>query len=289
MEPASAQRSDKRQVQTGGKREENQREENQRGENQRGENQRRENQRRQYLRALLLGAIGAGLVLLALRQGWARAEFTPPQPLPTQDIAVTGQDLAPAAGALALAAFACLAAVIATRGTVRRGVGVLLAGFGIGIAVAVSGSVRAATVLKAGASLAATSASSVSAGSTTSGSSSGSGAIVTAGSSGHAIMVGLPWRAAVIAGALAIIAGGLLTAWRGAHWPVMSSRYERPSSRDSGNAQGAGTDQEQPQEPVPGEGPGRVADSADMWESLTQGDDPTLEAANGAPGRRTAG
>jgi uncharacterized membrane protein (TIGR02234 family) len=245
-------------------------------------------QRREYLQALLLGAVGAGLVLLALRQGWARAEFTPPQPLPTQDIAVTGQDLAPAAGALALAALACLAAVIATRGKVRRGVGVLLAGFGAGVAVAVSGSVQAATVLKAAASLAATSASSVSTGSTTSGSSSGSGAVVTAGSSGHAIMVGIPWRAAVVAGALAIVAGGLLTAWRGARWPVMSSRYERPASRDSGIGQGSGTAQGQPQEQEPGEGPGRAADPAAMWESLTQGDDPTLEAVNGAPGGRTA-
>ena len=70
---------------------------------------------------LLAGAVGAGLVVLAVRQAWAHAVFTPPRPLPAQDIAVTGQQLVPLASALALAALACLAAVIATRSVLRRG------------------------------------------------------------------------------------------------------------------------------------------------------------------------
>ena len=45
---------------------------------------------------------------------------------------------------------------------------------------------------------------------------------MTGGSSVHAVMLGVPWRVAVFAGASAIIAAGLLTAWRGARWPVMS-------------------------------------------------------------------
>ena len=83
--------------------------------------------RREFGFVLLLGAVGAALVVFAVRQTWAQAIFTPPRPLPAQKISVTGQQLVPLAGALALAALACLAAVIATRSVVRRVVGALLA------------------------------------------------------------------------------------------------------------------------------------------------------------------
>ncbi|HYZ56897.1 MAG TPA: Trp biosynthesis-associated membrane protein, partial [Streptosporangiaceae bacterium] len=137
--------------------------------------------RRQFTLALLLGAAGAGLALLAVRQGWARAVYQAPRPLPSQSITVTGQDLVPAAGALALAGLACLAAVIATRGIVRRGAGVLLALCGAGTLAAVSGSMRAPSVLVAAATKASSSASVASggAGSTTGGTASVSGAVVT--------------------------------------------------------------------------------------------------------------
>ena len=78
--------------------------------------------RREFVLVLLAGAVGAGLVVLAVRQAWAQAIFTPPRPLPAQDISVTGQQLVPLASALALAALACLAAVIATRSVTRRAV-----------------------------------------------------------------------------------------------------------------------------------------------------------------------
>ena len=105
--------------------------------------------RREFGLVLLLGAAGAGLVVLAVRQGWAHAIFTPPRPLPAQDIAVTGQQLVPLAGALALAALACLAAVIATRSAARRAAGVLLAALGAGAAVAAGAGVSASGVLAA--------------------------------------------------------------------------------------------------------------------------------------------
>src|ERR1700690_1241709 len=93
--------------------------------------------RRELAFLLLLGAAGAGLVLLAARQGWAHVETTEPRPLPDNVAAVTGQTLVPVTGALALAALAGLAAVLATRRALRRIAGVVLAGFGVGIAVAV--------------------------------------------------------------------------------------------------------------------------------------------------------
>src|ERR1700751_2853238 len=105
--------------------------------------------RRKFGLVLLAGAVGAGLVVLAVRQAWAHAVFTPPKPLPAQDIAVTGQQLVPLASALALAALACLAGVIPTRRWPGRAVGVLLAVLGAATAAAVLVSLRASAVLAA--------------------------------------------------------------------------------------------------------------------------------------------
>jgi hypothetical protein len=66
-------------------------------------------------------------------------------------------------------------------------------------------------------------------------------------------MAAFPWRWVALAGAVLIVAAGLLAAWRGAGWPVMSSRYDRPARR----------------RPSPG------TDPAALWEALSQGIDPT--------------
>src|SRR5690349_24617188 len=105
--------------------------------------------RREFTLVLLAGAAGAGLVVLALRQAWAHAVFTPPKPLPVQDIPVTGQQLVPLAGALGLAALACLAAVIATLPVIRRAFGVLMAVLVAGAAVAAASSEDTWAVLAA--------------------------------------------------------------------------------------------------------------------------------------------
>src|ERR1700742_1593025 len=188
--------------------------------------------RREFVLVLLAGAVGAGLVVLAARQAWAHAIFTPPKPLPAQDIAVTGQQLVPLASALAVAALACLAAVIATRSVLRRAVGVLLAAFGVAAAAAVSGGASAASVLataRAGATSGALG------GSTTSGTAGGGAhAVVIAGSAARAVASGAPWRAVAIAGAVAIMAAGVATVWRGPRWPVMSARFERSQAGSRG-------------------------------------------------------
>ena len=209
--------------------------------------------RREFMLVLLAGAVGAGLVVLAVRQAWAQATFTPPRPLPAQDITVTGQQLVPLASALALAALACLAAVIATRSVVRRAVGALLAVLGAGAAVAASVGLRSSTVLAAAR---ASALEGPLGGSTTSGTSSGSAVhgIVISGA-GRAILAGAPWRAAAIAGAVVILLTGLATVWRGPRWPVMSSRFERPQ---------------------PGAAAAR-ANTESMWESLSRDVDPTVD------------
>jgi uncharacterized membrane protein (TIGR02234 family) len=232
--------------------------------------------KREYGYALLVGAVGAGLVLLAMRAQWAQAVFTPQKPLTSQVVGVSGTDLVPVAGALGLAALAGLVAVIATRGVVRRAVGVLLALFGAGAGAAVLTTVSAKTVLSVAAGKVASpesAALSGAAGSTTSGS-SGSGALVVTGSAGHAIMTGAPWHVAVVVGALLVFAAGLATALRGQAWPVMSARYDAPGTR----APGSGS---------PGSGrPARAADAASMWESLNGGEDPTEDDPADAATRR---
>jgi uncharacterized membrane protein (TIGR02234 family) len=232
--------------------------------------------KREYGYALLVGAVGAGLVLLAMRAQWAQAVFTPQKPLTSQVVGVSGTDLVPVAGALGLAALAGLVAVIATRGVVRRAVGVLLALFGAGAGAAVLTTVSAKTVLSVAAGKVASpesAALSGAAGSTTSGS-SGSGALVVTGSAGHAIMTGAPWHVAVVVGALLVFAAGLATALRGQDWPVMSARYDAPGTR----APGSGS---------PGSGrPARAADAASMWESLNGGEDPTEDDPADAATRR---
>jgi uncharacterized membrane protein (TIGR02234 family) len=218
--------------------------------------------RREYLLGLALGAAGAGAVLLSARQGWAHVATPAPAPLPASVVTVSGQDLVPLAGALGLAALASLAAVIATRRLVRRLAGLLMAVFGVVIAVVVSLPLAASDVLAAARVTAVSQAGSATAGGAA-GVSPGAAPGGTAPgitAAGHVTMTAALWRPAALAGALVIVAAGLLVAWRGPRWPVMSSRYEPPEQ--------AGHQQ--------------PADSAALWDALSRGADPTDRAGGGA-------
>ena len=211
--------------------------------------------RREYLAVLLLGALGAALVLIAVRQGWARVVTIEPRPLPATSVSVRGQDLVPAAGALGLAALAGLAALIATRRMARRVVGGLLALFGVGIILAVSLPVTTAQVRAAAAS--AVPAGTGGAASTVeNGTGAGSAGVAGISLASHVTLAGAPWRWVVLLGGLAVLTAGLLAAWRGARWPVMSSRYDQPAG-------------------PPGAAAAPATDPAAVWESLSQGIDPT--------------
>jgi uncharacterized membrane protein (TIGR02234 family) len=214
---------------------------------------------REYALVLGLAAAGAALVFLAARQEWARVVTAAAPPLPSGSVPVTGQDLVPVTGALAVVSLAALAAVIATRGLARRLVGVLLAAAGALAALAVTAHVGAAAVLAAAHGAGVSQAGSVTAGGGPGGSAGGGAAgAVPGGAPGvsaaaHVVMTGFPWRPLAAMGALAVLAAGIAVAWRGARWPAMSARYER-----------AGGGQPQP-----------VADTATLWESLSRGVDPT--------------
>ena len=82
--------------------------------------------KREYGLTLLAGAVGAALILLAVRQHCARAVFTPPKPLTQQVIDVSGADLVPVAGALALAAamvFVAFGLMIVRRDVASQAIG----------------------------------------------------------------------------------------------------------------------------------------------------------------------
>jgi Tryptophan-associated transmembrane protein (Trp_oprn_chp) len=252
---------------------------------------------------LLLGLAGAGLVLLAMRQGWAHVTTTAPRPLPASTTTVAGQDLVPAADALAVAAVASLAAVLATRRLLRRITGIVLAGFGAGIAVAVSAGISAADVLAAAAGTAGPSTGTgagAGAGSVTAGSTPAGAGVPLTGFPGHAALAALPWRGVAIAGALAVIAAGVLVTWRAERLPVMSGRYDLPTGaagpvRAAGRPAPAGA---APVPPVPAPAPPApvppvaaalgqeqpVGASATIWESLSRGEDPTSPAPEPAAG-----
>lgn len=221
---------------------------------------------REYVLVLALAAAGAGLVFLSVRQSWARAVTAAAAPLPSSSVPVTGQDLVPAAGALALASLAALAAVIATRGRARRLVGVLLAAAGALTVLAVTAHVGAAAVLAAAHGTAVSSAGSVTAGGGPGGAAGGAPGALPGGTPGvgtaaHIVMAGFPWRPLAAVGALAVLAAGIVVAWRGPRWPAMSSRYDRTG----------------------GGKPQPVADTASLWESLSRGVDPTEPGPGGRP------
>ena len=161
--------------------------------------------RRELGVTLAAGVAGAGVVLLAAAQPWAHALFVPAAPLPNSRVTVTGHELVPAANALAIAAIACLAAVIATRGALRRVAGILLALLGVFIVAAVPASVRHAHVAAAAAAR----------------------TLATAAPA-HLAMAAFPWWAAAAVGGLVIVCAGALAAWRGPRWPAMSAKYDRP-------------------------------------------------------------
>jgi uncharacterized membrane protein (TIGR02234 family) len=248
----------------------------------------RRRSRRELWLVLLLGVAGAGLVLLALRQGWGTVTSAAPRPLPAGSVAVTGEQLVPAADALAVAAIASLAAVLATRRLVRRITGIVLAGLGAGIAVTAGAGLSAADVIAAAAGSAGQSVSTGAGsgpGSVTAGAGQPGPGAPLAGFAGHATLSALGWRDAAVAGALAIVAAGILVAWRASRLPVMSSRYDRapdPAPTDPAPLDPAALDPAAPDPAAADQpalaGPGRrlpPGEMASLWESLSRGEDPT--------------
>jgi uncharacterized membrane protein (TIGR02234 family) len=248
--------------------------------------------------ALLLGALGAGLIFLATRQAWAQIRTIPPKPLPASTVTVTGAGLVPYADALVVAGLATLAAVLASKGLLRRLTGVLLGVIGVALAASAFTLTRAGAISAASSNI---SPETAAAGSVTDGTGSVSAGVPNvAGAAPHVVFAAAGWQAIVVLGAIAMVAAGILVTVRSGRMAVMSSRYDSPAGaagrqaagRPAAGRQAAG----QPAATGPSAGAqaaagtggpagtptGQPADSASIWESLSRGEDPTAAGSRPA-------
>ncbi|SCL23779.1 Trp biosynthesis-associated membrane protein [Micromonospora inyonensis] len=148
--------------------------------------------------AVLLCLAGAGLAVWAATRTWA-VEVTPrPVPLPALREERSGAALLPWLPALAVVALAGAGAVLATRGGLRRLVGLLILVLGAAVAA-------------------------------------GGGYALAAGFAGD---VSRQWPALCLLGGLLAAVGGAWTARRGSAWPAMGARYERPARGGATTADG---------------------------------------------------
>ena len=138
---------------------------------------------------VLCCAAGAALALYGITRTWA-VEVTARPGLSDLRSVRTGADVVPWVIGLALVALAGGGALLATRGTVRRALGALLALAGAGIGV---GAVAGRAGLDTG--------------------SAGAGATL--------------WPVLCALGGLLVVAGGVRAVRHGHEWPGMGARYER--------------------------------------------------------------
>ena len=183
--------------------------------------------RRGLAYAVVLCLAGAGLALYAATRTWNVEVTARPAPLPALHTVHRGAAwLAP----VAVVGLAAAGALVATRGTARRAVGVLLILIGAGLA-------------------------------------SGGGQ----GLAGSRL-----WPALCLVGGFAVaLAGGLAVA-RGRTWPALGARYERGRGRCSLSESASASAFSAPGDwPAPAVQDGPVA-SAQAWDALDRGEDPTL-------------
>lgn len=196
-------------------------------------------QRRRYGPTLVLGLLGSIGVVVGASRSWASASATVPG-LPTMHATVSGTDLAPVVGAFGVAMLAAFGAVIATRGWVRRG---------LGIAVFVASLVIVVEALHPGGSTQALRDGLSAKGWT-------GGPFATSTSS---------WRWLVLVAAIVTAAAGLATARFGAQWAVMGARYDAPTGSTA------------PARRAPRSASGAEPDETEVWHAIDRGDDPTSE------------
>ncbi|MGW1467747.1 TIGR02234 family membrane protein [Streptomyces sp. NPDC002308] len=191
--------------------------------------------RRSLALGLLLGAVGAAVVLLASGQTWARGEAAiAGGSLP---LAADGQDVTGVPAALAIVGLAALVAVFAVRGAGRYVVAGLLAvsGLGAGLSSWIGASDSAALDEKAAA---------------------------TTGDAASTIdaLSHTAWPFVTALGGLFILVAGVLALRFGSRWPTMSGRYERDGTPRPRKAPATPRDPDRPEE---------------LWKALDRGEDPT--------------
>jgi uncharacterized membrane protein (TIGR02234 family) len=202
--------------------------------------------RAEFFTALLLLVIGAALALLFSTRTWQTFTTARQRPLANDVLHVTGRTIDAAPTAFALIALAGVAAVIATRGMVRRILGWVIALDGIAMIVRAS---RALSPVNA------------------------DQARQIVMEKHPSVTFDLPaapsvdvhpiWGIATcVCGALIVVAG-LLISWRGGTWGGMSTRYSRPAPTE-----------EAPIDPEAQQAAEAKANLA-LWNAIERGDDPT--------------
>nr|WP_267241271.1 TIGR02234 family membrane protein [Streptomyces sp. PR69] len=158
--------------------------------------------RRSLAAALLLGAVGAAVVLLASGQVWAEGQAAVGGG--TLPLRAKGGDVTGLPTALAVVGLAALVAVFAVRGAGRLLVAALLALSGAGAAVAAAlGAADRAALDEAAARTTGDLAATVQA------------------------LTHTGWPYVTVAGGVLILLAGVLALRYGTRWPAMSGRYER--------------------------------------------------------------
>jgi uncharacterized membrane protein (TIGR02234 family) len=188
-----------------------------------------------FASALLLDLIGAAGALLVATRHWQTVTTPRPAPLRDDVLDLSGRTVDAAPTALALVALAGVVAVLATRGVARRVVGLILALAGAGLiwqAVAAADAVSAARARSLVSEHHAT---------------------VAVSSAVPRVVTHPVWPALTVVAGVLVLGAGLLVAWRGHRWQVMSTRYEARPSQDSDPARTAAT----------------------LWTELDRGADPT--------------
>lgn len=198
-----------------------------------------------YALSLLVGALGAVGVIVGTARPWvsATAEVVG---LPTIKATADGADLAPVAAALGVVLLAAFGAVVATRGWVRRGLGVLVVVLAVVVVVSVLHPADPSHRLTQNLS-------------------------AKGWDGGPYQTATQAWRWLALVGALAAGAAGAAVAAYGGRWATMGRRYDAPQP-DREHPAGRGAT-------AAATGSAAVLDEnateAEIWNAIDQGRDPT--------------
>ncbi len=188
-----------------------------------------------YAPTLVVGLVAATAVTVAVSRPWMEASVRQ-RGVPTIEASVTGAELVPLAGALGVVVLAALGAVVATRGLVRRALGVLVVVASAVIVVAAISPHSAGSQLEA--------------------------SLSARGWAGGSYRTSdEAWRWITLAAAvLSLIAGAAVAAY-GHRWASMGARYDAPTAVDDASRSAS----RQPDE----------LSEADVWREIDHGRDPT--------------
>ena len=207
----------------------------------------RQRGRAEFSATLVVELIGSGAAALIAGRHWQT--ITAPNDLLHRSLEVTGRTVDSAPTALALVALAGVVAVLATRGIVRRAIGVVVALAGVGLIWRSAAAGSAISTSRARELLAQ------------------KGGVTNDSLVPH-VQVHGGWSVlSILCGVLVVLAGAVI-AGRGSRWAAMSARYESPSSQPRAvPADGNGTEDSTVAAPANVD--------VSMWTALDRGDDPT--------------